>query len=56
MRAFSVYAVDCPCGEHVEMLGKTTVCEKCHRELTVESWQIRHTMTAEGLLLENQTK
>jgi len=50
---FSVYEVECLCGEKVRTLGKTATCEKCGREIEIESWQIRHTITANGLLIEN---
>jgi hypothetical protein len=53
MELYSVYEVDCLCGEKLRTYGKTVTCEKCGREITLESWQIRHTLTADGLLVEN---
>jgi hypothetical protein len=53
MNQLSVYEVECLCGEKVRTLGKAAICGKCGREIEIESWQIRHTMTAQGLLIEN---
>jgi hypothetical protein len=53
MNQLSVYELECLCGEKVRTLGKFATCGKCGREIEIESWQIRHTITANGLLIEN---
>lgn len=53
MEQFSVFEIVCLCGEKVRTYTMTAKCEKCSREIRLESWQIRHTLTAEGLLVEN---
>ncbi len=53
MRLMSIYEVDCVCGAKVSMIGKNATCEKCGRSIEIESWQIRHTLTPAGLLIEN---
>lgn len=47
----SIFEVDCICGAKVRMFGKAAPCGKCGRVLEIESWQVQHTMTAEGLLI-----
>ncbi len=56
MTALSVYEVECVCGEKVRTLGKTAVCGECGREIVIESWQVRHTRTAAGLLVESDQR
>ena len=56
MRQWSIFEVDCLCGEKVQLIGNISTCEKCGRLIELESWQIRHTLTAEGLLVENPKK
>lgn len=56
MRLMSIYEVDCLCGKKVQMPGMTGTCENCGRLIELESWQIQHTMTAQGLLVKNSDK
>ncbi len=50
----SVYVIDChQCGAKIQSQTLNAACEKCGLEIRVESWQIRHTLTAEGLLIQN---
>jgi hypothetical protein len=48
--ARSVYEVDCTCGEKARLLSLTGTCSNCGREIRIESWQVQHTQTAEGLI------
>lgn len=50
-----VYEVWCLCGEKVRVTGKTAKCHKCGREIELESWQVKHTMTAAGVLLKAES-
>ncbi len=52
----SYYEVDCVCGEKVRLNGTSATCGKCGREIYVESWQVKHTLTAAGLLIEGREK
>jgi len=44
----SVYEVECLCGAKVRTLGKTATCAKCGREIVLEEWQVRRSMTPDG--------
>lgn len=43
------------CGAKVQLPGKVMVCEKCGVMIEIESWQVRHTRTATGLLIRVPT-
>jgi len=50
----SFYQVDCAnCSKPVKSAGLKTVCPHCGVIIEMESWQIQHTLTAEGLLVKN---
>jgi hypothetical protein len=50
MSNLSIYEVECLCGEKVSHLGKHATCGECGREIVIESWQVRHTRLANGLV------
>ncbi len=56
MEQFSVFEVVCLCGEKVRTRTMKATCEKCGRKIQLESWQIRHTLTAEGLSVKNSPR
>lgn len=55
MDSRSVYEVDCECGEKVRLLSLTGTCSKCGRDIRIESWQVQHTKTADGLIIGTRT-
>jgi len=49
----SVYEVECLCGEKVRTAGPEAKCGNCGRDIALESWQVRHTLTAQGVVINS---
>lgn len=47
------FEVDChKCGAKVRTLGRVAQCPKCGAEMTLESWQVEHTMLPDGRVVK----
>jgi hypothetical protein len=56
MNLHSFYELDCAnCGEKIRTASKTAECPNCGLIVEIESWQVQHTLSPEGLLIRNGT-
>jgi hypothetical protein len=50
----SFFELDCAnCGEKIRTASKNAECPKCGVTVEIESWQVQHTLTPDGLLIRN---
>ena len=54
-QSMSVYELHCVCDRKgpIRTTSLSVICDHCGRQLVIESWQIQHTLNAQGLLMKN---
>jgi hypothetical protein len=50
----SVYEIDCLCGSKFQTANLNGKCAECSRPFSIESWQVRHTLTADGKVIRTE--